>query len=79
MERNADSALESVTINATKTLVTVTPKARRNNHFSAVYLFMLLITRGNMGSGARTLGGVDPTKVFERLQEVVVVPHRTDA
>ena len=32
-----------------------------------VYLFLLAITRRSMHSKHRTLGGIDPTKVFEKL------------
>ena len=34
---------------------------------SALYIFMLAITRGDMSSQHRTLNGVDPTKLFELL------------
>lgn len=54
-------------LNGTKTLLTVVAELATNTQHAGVYLFMLLITRGDMGSGARKLDGVDPTKVFERL------------
>ena len=38
-----------------------------------VYLFLLAITRGSMHSTHRTLGGIDPTKVFEKLCADVLI------
>jgi len=37
------------------------------SNYGLVYSFLLTITRADMGSKARKLEGVDPTKVFERL------------
>jgi hypothetical protein len=49
------------------TLLSLRRPFRPGSNFGLVYWFLLLVTRADMSSRARTLDDTDPTKVFEQL------------
>jgi hypothetical protein len=54
-------------LNAVQTTLHVKKEFRPAGNFGLVYRFLLFVSRGDMSSQARVLGGIDPTQVFERL------------
>jgi hypothetical protein len=49
------------------TILQKKPDAVGSPDAGLLYLFLLVLTRADMSSRARTVGGIDPTRVFERL------------
>jgi hypothetical protein len=54
-------------LNDVQTTLHVKKEFLPRGNFGLVYRFLLFVSRGDMSSQARVLGGIDPTQVFERL------------
>ncbi len=54
-------------LNKSQTNLTLRGNRSVTSHFGVLYIFMLLITRSGMDADDRSVGNIDPTKVFERL------------
>ncbi len=54
-------------LNVRGNLLTLNNEYRSNRNYGSIYVFLLLVTRGDMDSTERVLRNIDPTKAFEAL------------